>query len=488
MKQFMYAITPAHTRPGPLPIECAFAFVCYCPMPSVFEKYIIQKSEIRYFVHSHPLFVVFCEYEGYKFVVIAEVYGGPVSSATIEELNGYGLKKIYGIGYVGYLGDVIIEDQPPRQLKIGQNIRAASSLAELGTTPHYEGKLDDEYIVTNDTYHHIDGIVDVCIWTTNCMYRETQREVDRVKDLGCEVVNMDTSHFIAACEDMHITCNYFATISDIVKFNNDGWEDGLSAALSDSKSIVRRSQDELIESILLNEVPTLKTYIERLEKILLSTSVCTSHDANHAIAVMNNAQKAIKEYSLSSNIQEAIILAALLHDIDDKKFFPYNTNLDNMRYILSNKSPEFKQLVAEMINLVSSSVNGDMVPDEKEEWKLIPRYADRLEAMGKVGIQRCYEYSKTIGNPLITENTPLVKDRDELWKVASLERYSQYKGKSLSFLDHFYDKLLRLGGFSIQNKWLLEQAEKQTQITAQFVLDFCAAEDKDAFVKTYLTK
>ena len=55
-----------------------------------------------------------------------------------------------------------------------------------------------------------------------------------------------------------------------------------------------------------------------------------------------------------------------------------------------------------MVSLVSSSKNGDRIPEDaiNNEWLLYPRYADRLEAIGIIGIERCYQYALTSKNTL----------------------------------------------------------------------------------------
>ena len=63
-------------------------------------------------------------------------------------------------------------------------------------------------------------------------------------------------------------------------------------------------------------------------------------------------------------------------------------------------------VVTKMVQLVSSSKNSDCIPLDIQEWYLIPRYADRLEAIGLIGVKRCYQYNKTINAKLYDNNTP----------------------------------------------------------------------------------
>lgn len=77
-----------------LPIKVDFAFVCFCPMPFIFENFKIDvKLENRLFLHTHNSHILFGEYQSQKFIVVSEVYGGPIGVTTVEELKYYGVKK-----------------------------------------------------------------------------------------------------------------------------------------------------------------------------------------------------------------------------------------------------------------------------------------------------------------------------------------------------------------------------------------------------------
>ncbi len=197
-------------------------------------------------------------------------------------------------------------------------------------------------------------------------------------------------------------------------------------------------------------------YIKKLEDILKENNVSVCHGIHHAIEVMRHAENAIKEYDIDCITKDAVILAALLHDADDSKFFPNNKNNENLRTVLKDFSKEFVDLVERMVNLVSVSKNLDNIPEDvkDKEWMLIPRYADRLEALGFIGIERCYTYGKLVNTPLYVEDTPKAKSIEEIWSYSTIERFNSYKGKSKSMIDHYYDKLIRLANFPIRNKYL----------------------------------
>jgi len=220
----------------------------------------------------------------------------------------------------------------------------------------------------------------------------------------------------------------------------------------------------------------MDSYINRLHIIFITNNVSVCHGIEHAKKVLENAENALKVslYELSPYQEKAILAAALLHDADDRKFFPTHTNNENLRLVLFDTPLEFIELVISMVNLVSSSKNGDSIPDFiiGQEWKLIPRYADRLEAIGLIGIERCYIYSKKAKMPLYLDDTPKPKTEEELWSIATKERYNSYDGNSKSMIDHYYDKLLRLTFFPIHNKYFDEQCNIRRKPLIDFILMF----------------
>jgi uncharacterized protein len=240
----------------------------------------------------------------------------------------------------------------------------------------------------------------------------------------------------------------------------------------------------------------MQMYIDKLNKLLTENKVSECHGLNHAESVMNNAFYALKaqDYKLTDEEKDSVLLAALLHDADDRKFFPNNQNNENLRIILEDKSAEFINLVMSMVDLVSSSKNGDSIPEnvQEKEWMLIPRYADRLEAIGVIGIERCYKYGK-IKNPiapLYLEITERGFTESELWEIATIERYNSYTGNSISMIDHYYDKLLRASIFPIQNPYFNIECDKRRKPIITFLLYFgqkgsITDEETIEFIKSY---
>jgi uncharacterized protein len=218
--------------------------------------------------------------------------------------------------------------------------------------------------------------------------------------------------------------------------------------------------------------------IQRLT--ILFEGVEEGHGILHAIEVLNNAWNAIRDEllfntELTPHRVLAIQLAALLHDADDRKIFPvYQGNAkrivtevlreDNIQLI------PMVNLIEEMISLVSASRNKEVWTGP--DWMTIPRDADRLEAIGWIGVVRCYNYCKHIGTPLFTPDTPRVTTEEELARIATPERFKAYTGGSLSMIDHFYDKLVHVSTLETKNPWLLKEAAIRRQVMIDFLFEF----------------
>jgi len=223
--------------------------------------------------------------------------------------------------------------------------------------------------------------------------------------------------------------------------------------------------------------------VSALDELFSSHKVDKGHGTDHARDVLNHVNNALSVSNTPSNDSDrlAIRLAALLHDADDKKFFN-SKNYENSRFILDRVVPgksKMHKLVLKMIKMVSYSENGNSESDEtvKENWLLYPRYADRLEAIGGVGIERCYIYTLHIDRPLYFESTPRAKTRKELNQIATAERYQNYLDKKRSedtLIDHIYDKVLHVADHIIEsrNPYFVKESRERHEIVVEFALDF----------------
>ena len=209
-----------------------------------------------------------------------------------------------------------------------------------------------------------------------------------------------------------------------------------------------------------------------LKAFFTKHNVKNDHNHVHALAIASHALRACEaDKSLNETQIRCIILTAFLHDVDDHKLFS-SIDYENARVILnSTKYCGDMDNIIEMIDLVGSSKHGDRMYG-KEEWKFIPRYSDRLDAIGMMGIARTIVYTLDHSQSLYCDDTPRPRNLDELYEVATKERYKSYNGNSKSMIDHCFDKMIHLGNFPIKNTYLNELSKTLTKDVIDMVLLF----------------
>jgi uncharacterized protein len=188
----------------------------------------------------------------------------------------------------------------------------------------------------------------------------------------------------------------------------------------------------------------------------------SGHDWWHIHRVVNLAKKIGEKEDAYLLLVET---AALLHDLDDWKLSDsLNENLPNAKRLLNENgaSDDFSEKVLTIINEVSfkgagietkpSSIEGMVVQD-----------ADRLDAIGAIGIARTFAYggykNQPLHNPDLKPN--LHKDFDE------------YKRTRTSTINHFYEKLLLLKD-RLNTTSARQLAIKRHQFMEQFLEQFYA--------------
>ena len=189
------------------------ALVGYCPPPRALDKYYHDDTSEQYFIHVSPASVQICCHNGMEFLSIFHVYGGPVSSALIEELAYYGIKYVLAYGLAGALGT---ENQ-----KMGDFYIVEKALASDGTTPHYT----DDKLISSDEFLNskirelakktsLPEMMPVQALTADAIYREYDQKLDDAREQGCDIVNCDSSHLFAVSREVGIRATECGVISD----------------------------------------------------------------------------------------------------------------------------------------------------------------------------------------------------------------------------------------------------------------------------------
>ncbi|MGN1045406.1 MAG: HD domain-containing protein [Candidatus Methanomethylophilaceae archaeon] len=155
------------------------------------------------------------------------------------------------------------------------------------------------------------------------------------------------------------------------------------------------------------------------------------HDAEHTFRVVRNA---LRISAAEGGDADVIELAALLHDVDDRKLFgDTHGTCPFARGLMEGRFPEDTvEHVVSIINAVSFK-GRDTVAPETLEGRIV-QDADRLDAIGAVGIARAFAYGGSRGRSMYDPSDRPKEDMDA-------ETYFSNTGTTIN---HFYEKLLLL--------------------------------------------
>ncbi|WP_342423495.1 HD domain-containing protein [Paenibacillus sp. FSL E2-0178] len=186
----------------------------------------------------------------------------------------------------------------------------------------------------------------------------------------------------------------------------------------------------------------------------------TGHDWFHTNRVRNTA-------ALIAGMEGANVvictIAALLHDVADEKLNPSKeAGLLKVHTWLAAHLPDeaANKQIMEIISTMSFSGGGG-APMSTLEGQVV-QDADRLDALGAIGITRTMVFSGAKGRPVYD---PEIPPRDESLK----EEYRNYsKGTAVN---HFYEKLLKLKDL-MNTSYGKQLAEERHQFMLIFLEQF----------------
>ena len=177
----------------------------------------------------------------------------------------------------------------------------------------------------------------------------------------------------------------------------------------------------------------------------------SGHDFDHTLRVYHMATRLAKEENADLQIVQ---LAALLHDVDDRKLSPetYEGKLRAVAFMKENGVEIGKiETIVDIISRISFSAQ--LPPPESIDGKCV-QDADRLDAMGAIGIARTFAFGGSRGRRM--------HDPERLDANASIQ--------------HFYDKLLLLKE-SMHTPTGRRMAEERDRYMRQFLEQFYAEWD-----------
>lgn len=158
------------------------------------------------------------------------------------------------------------------------------------------------------------------------------------------------------------------------------------------------------------------------------------HDWFHIQRVYHNALLMAKKEKVDHLV---IALGALLHDIADSKFHQGDETVGPKVAQRFLESLEVKKEVIDHVVLIIENISfkGGNTEQQFNSLELdVIQDADRLDAIGAIGIARCFNYggfkNRMLYDPDILPNLNMTKE--------------EYKNSKAPTINHFYEKLLLL--------------------------------------------
>ena len=188
------------------------------------------------------------------------------------------------------------------------------------------------------------------------------------------------------------------------------------------------------------------------------------HDWFHIERVYNNALLIAKGEECNLLIVQ---LGALLHDIADSKFHDGDETVGPAlawRFLENENVPE--EIILQVVNIIENiSFKGGNFEKKFHSKELdIVQDADRLDALGAIGIARTFNYggfkNRALYDPEIKPNLAMTKE--------------EYKASTAPTINHFYEKLLLLKD-RMNTQTGKQLAEQRHRYMEDFLEQFYAA-------------
>ena len=188
-------------------------------------------------------------------------------------------------------------------------------------------------------------------------------------------------------------------------------------------------------------------------KVLLKND--SAHDFQHVLRVYRNAEKICAEEKVDTKL---VLCAALLHDLVS---YPKS---DRRSKFSSIESAKKAKKVLKKFDFLEHEIKiiCDAIEDHSFSRNVVPKTiegkilqdADRLDALGSIGLARVFATSGSLNRPFYDPDDPFCETRnpdDGVWT-----------------LDHFFQKLLKIGDL-MNTKSAKNEARKRTLVMELFL-------------------
>jgi uncharacterized protein len=190
---------------------------------------------------------------------------------------------------------------------------------------------------------------------------------------------------------------------------------------------INKKHEKMDQKIINQTIEFVKSELKNAEG---------GHDWFHVERVFRNSILIAKNEEVNAFV---VSLAALLHDIADPKFHDGDETIgpEKSNKFLKNQKVD-KEAIDHIIKIIQhmsykNSLGKDGKAFSSKELEVV-QDADRLDAIGAIGIARCFNYggfkNRALYDPNIPPNLNMTK--------------KQYKKNKAPTINHFYEKLLHL--------------------------------------------
>lgn len=185
----------------------------------------------------------------------------------------------------------------------------------------------------------------------------------------------------------------------------------------------------------------------------------SGHSLDHAIRVYKNAKAILM---LEGGNERIVLISALVHDVIDPKLFDNHREQQAKLLIflqtLGCSQSELEQIFYIIENISYKGGNGEPVKTLEAQ---IVQDADRLDAIGAIGIGRTFMYGGSKGSKMYDENISVMEFEDE----------ATYRNHQGTVINHFYEKLFKLKDL-MNTETAKRLASKRHEFMVKFVEQF----------------
>ena len=184
----------------------------------------------------------------------------------------------------------------------------------------------------------------------------------------------------------------------------------------------------------------------------------SGHDYWHSFRVYKLAEEIARKEQANLFI---VRLAALLHDVDDRKISPDTYERKENAVSFMKQCGIDDRIISDVCTIIEDvSYEGNSVTPQSLEGKCV-QDADRIDAIGAIGIARAFSYggnhNRAIYDPEIEPSLNMTRD--------------EYRKHISTTINHFYEKLFRLKEL-LNTSTAKEIAEHRDRYMHEYVDEF----------------